>query len=111
MSEYSWVWGLGAFLVAAAGFFAGWVGRIMKGEAASETAKSAQAKAEKVSEDLAAFKTEVAQQYASMKALDAVEGRVVAAIDGLGGRLDRLVEALVSQTAQRSASRSRVTKP
>jgi hypothetical protein len=110
MSDYAWVWGLGGFLILAAGFFAGWVGRIMKGEAAGETAKVAQIKADAVAADLAAFKTEVAQQYASMKALDAVEGRVVAAIDGLGGRLDRLVEALVSQTTHRSAPRSRVGK-
>lgn len=112
MGEYAWIWGLGAFLLAAIGFVAGWVGRIIKGEAAAENAKAATAKAEKVEADLAAFKTEVARDYASAKMVEQVEGRVVSAIDRLGDRLDNIVEIVLasSRATPRSAPRSRAAK-
>lgn len=109
MAEYTWVWGVGGLLIAAASFFAGWVGRIIKGEAAAETAKAAMQKADQCVADLAAFKTEVARDYASTKMVEQVEFRVVAAIDRLGDRLDTVFEALMTKPS-RPAPRTRTTK-
>mgnify|MGYP001809802348 CR=1 FL=1 len=105
-SDYTWMIALGGLLLTAAGVFAGWVLRIYKGEAAAETARQAMLKAEAADErahvamaELAAFKTEVARDYASLKTVEQVENRVVSAVDGLGIRLDRLVEILITPGA------------
>lgn len=42
--------------------------------------------------DLAAFKTEVAKDYASMDTLEKFETRLLSAIDKLGDRLDKRVD-------------------
>lgn len=105
MSEYAWIWPLGGFALAFVGFVAGWVGRIMKGEAAMEVAKAALARAEKVERDLANFKIEAAEKFATIELVEKSENRVVDAINRLADRLDRILES------PRSAPRSRATKP
>lgn len=69
-----------------------WVLRFGKVESAAEDALEAKKLAEQATKDLAEFKERVARDYATANMVAAVEGRVVAAIDRLGDRLDRLLE-------------------
>lgn len=113
MGEYGWAIALAGFILTALGVYAGWVARIMKGESAADTAKKAQDTADSAVRELAAFKTEVARDYASAKMVEQVESRVVSAIDRLGDRLDNIVELVLANAnrpAPRSAPRTRATK-
>lgn len=108
MSEYAWIVALGGLILTALGVYAGWVARIMKGEGAAETAAKALAKADEVSKelhsridgvakDLGEFKEHVARDYASNRALEQMEKRVVDAISRLGDRLDRAFDRMVKE--------------
>lgn len=101
-----WVIGAGALLIAFLSFFGGWVLRVAKGENAADAARVALAATEAVRADLAAFKTEVAMNYASNKMIEQMEARLVGAIERLGDRLDTWVD----RVGPRSAPRTRVTK-
>lgn len=102
-----WLVGAGALAVAFMGFYGGWVTRVAKGESGAEAARVALAATEAVRADLAAFKTEVARDYASNRMIEHMEERLVTAIERLGDRLDSWVDRA---TPQRSAPRSRATK-
>lgn len=71
--------------IAVAGGIALWAVRVNRGE-------SAATRVERVERDLADFKERVARDYATAAMVAAVESRVVAAIDRLGDRLDRVLE-------------------
>jgi propanediol dehydratase large subunit len=75
-----------------AGAVAFWANRINKGENALEIAKSALAKADECRKELADFKVHVAANYASNSTIEAMEARLIEAINRLGDRLDRVLE-------------------
>lgn len=50
--------------------------------------------AARVERDLAAFKTEVAKDYATNRALDKVQERIMRALDDLNKKFDRLFEGM-----------------
>lgn len=74
--------------------------RLTKAEGALDTARSASAKAEKASTDLAEFKEQVAREYVTGTAIERVEQRLVTAIERLGDRLDRAFEARATTRAR-----------
>jgi len=112
MSEWGWLIGAAGVFLTFLTFYGGWVIARQKGESAADTAKEAKATIEAVKADLAAFKTEVARDYASAKMVEQVESRVVSAIDRLGDRLDNIVEIVLNNrpAQQRPAPRSRAVK-
>ena len=97
MDGFSWtqVAGLmliGGFLIALLRLADAWSRRVSSGESAKEIASAALAKAEAAEANLAAFKAEVAKDYASNAMILQLETRLVAAIDRIGDRLDRAFE-------------------
>ena len=54
--------------------------------------KSGREAREKLTEDVAAFKLTVAKEYVTVAGLREIEDRMVAAIERLGDRLDRIFE-------------------
>lgn len=97
---------IGMFACTALGLAGGWFARVMKGESAAESARAALAAVDIVRADLAAFKTEVAKDYASNTMITQMEERLVTAIERLGDRLDKWVD----RVDQRPAPRPRATK-
>lgn len=97
---------IGMFACAALGLAGGWFARVMKGENAAEAARVALAAVETVRADLAAFKTEVARDYASNRMIEQMEERLVKAIERLGDRMD----AWIDRPSPRTAPRTRATK-
>lgn len=69
-----------------------WVLRFGRIEAAAEVAREARAETEKLAKELAEFKVDVARNYATAAMVAAVESSVVAAINRLGDRMDRIFE-------------------
>lgn len=84
---------LGALVLTAMGGFAAWVIRFGKAESAMEVARASQAEVDAVKGQLAAFKVEVARDYATASMVAAFEMRMAAAFDRLGDRIDRLIES------------------
>lgn len=82
-----------ALSVTVVGGLATWAIRFGKAENAHDLAKEAVATANAAVSDLAEFKERVARDYATANMVASVEGRVVAAIDRLGDRIDRILEA------------------
>jgi hypothetical protein len=93
-----------ALLVTLGGGFAAWVIRFGKAEAAAETARQALEKAESGEAALAAFKVEVAQNYATAEMVNSVASRVEGAIDRLADRLDRILEQRAATKTTRTRS-------
>lgn len=95
-------WGLIVAILALACTIIGggtaWVLRFGRIEAAAETAKLAQAKADEIERELASFKVEVAQNYATAAMVASVERSVGEAINRLTDRLDRILEMRVPAT-------------
>jgi hypothetical protein len=98
-----WLAPLGTVLISAMTFWAGWIARIAKGEAAAlevgkvatdvvALRKSFGSEIGDVKKDLAEFKVHVASTYASHDTIRQVEERLIAAIDRLGDRLDKVFE-------------------
>ena len=107
MSEWTWLIALGGLILTVLGVYAGWVGRIIKGEGASDTAKEAKMEAAQTRADLAAFKAEAAGRFARIEMLEKSEHRVADAINRLADRLDRVLEI---RETPRPAPRSRAVK-
>jgi hypothetical protein len=84
---------LAAFILAALGALTAGVLRFGKVEAAIEEARDAKALAVSAKGELADFREKVARDYATADMVASVEGRVVAAIDRLGDRIDRILDA------------------
>lgn len=87
----------------ALGGLVAWVVRFTKAESSSETAREALRKTESLEKELSDFRVAVARDYATAAMVAAVEGRVVAAIDRLGDRLDRILEARMPASRRKSA--------
>lgn len=113
MGDYGWVIGAGGLVLSILTVYGSWAVARYKGESAADAVKEAKAASERTAADLAAFKTEVAHDYASAKMVEQVEGRVVSAIDRLGDRLDNIVEIVLASSRPQPApraSRARSTK-
>jgi hypothetical protein len=87
-----WIAPLATVLISAMTFWAGWIARIAKGEAAALEVGGLKTEVAAVKADLADFKVEVAGKYASNQTIIEMEERVTAAINRLGDRLDRILE-------------------
>lgn len=94
MTSVDWntVSGVGVLALAALSGLGGWHARAIKGEGAASSAKEAHARIDVLAKEQSDFKTEVARDYASVRLLDQMEGRVVSAINRLGDRLDRALD-------------------
>jgi hypothetical protein len=115
MSEWSWLFSAGIFLLALAAAYGAWAVGRYKGESAHALAKEAKdaadaadrravALAATIAADLAAYKAEVVGKFATIEMLQKSEDRVADAINRLADRLDRILEQ------PRPAPRTRVTK-
>lgn len=81
-------------LGAAVLFIGTWVGRVdTKATSAEKAAELARQQAHDLSNQLAAYKVEAANNFVSHGALEKVEGRLMVALGELGKRLDRLFTA------------------
>jgi hypothetical protein len=74
-----------------------WILRWGKIEAAVEVAREAKVEADEVRKELVEFKERVARDYATAAMLSAFEGRITAAFERLGDRIDRLLESRQSK--------------
>jgi hypothetical protein len=74
-------------------------------EAALAAAEGAEIKADTADKELSEFKERVAREYATSAMVVAVEGRVVAAIDRLGDRIDRILESRPVTPARRPSAK------
>lgn len=68
--------------------------KMQKAESANTIAAAALAKVDLLSMQLAEYKVEVANGFASANDLKDVERRLVVAVDNLGARFDRMAERL-----------------
>lgn len=106
---------LGGFIVVLLAAAGGWAIARFKGESALTEAQKAHARADAAHEALAAFKLDVAREYASTKSLELVEARVVSAIERLGDRLDgmapAMIEALAGFAARNTPPAPRARRP
>jgi hypothetical protein len=97
--------GFGGF-VTLAGFVWKLADRLRGLEASAASAGAASSRADALAtaaaQDLAAFKIEASRRFVTDEMLTKVEDRIVAAIDRLGDRLDRVIE---SRTRRAPASR------
>lgn len=74
------------------GLVAAWAIRINRGERADSSATKAHARIDTLASIVSDFKQEVAREYASVRMVEQMEGRVITAIERLGDRLDRVFE-------------------
>ncbi|QPF87043.1 hypothetical protein IC762_12395 [Bradyrhizobium genosp. L] len=88
---------LGAFSIAFATFWIKFGGRVAAAESnaksAKDDAKEANDKAALLSTSFSLYREQVARDYIHREVMREVEDRLTAAIDRLGDRLDRFVEA------------------
>lgn len=103
MDEYAWIFGAGGCALAFLTFYGGWAVARYRGEHAGEVAMKAQAKADQLAAEFAAYKTEVIGKFATIEMLRQSEDRIADALNRLADRLDRILEA-PRQTAPRTRS-------
>lgn len=88
---------LGGFGIAFATFWMRWGGRVAAAEAdakaAREEAKAASQQTTLLATSFSLYREQVAREYIHREVMREVEDRLTAAIERLGDRLDRFVEA------------------
>lgn len=93
MKDWVWVFGAGAFLLNAAAFYGGWVVSRYRGESAAKKTEQLAGDVAVLRVEFQNYKAEAATRFATIEMLEKSEDRVVAALNRLADRLDRLIEA------------------
>lgn len=89
---------LTGLITALAGGFIGYGALRQRVETVREIATDARSLADRAKADLAAYKAEAERRFVTDETLDRVEERIVAAIERLGDRLDKLIDRGAQRT-------------